>query len=141
MFENDSEFFKELLDMFRVESEEHLKEMSTGLTKLESATGSDQRLGILETVFRAAHSLKGAARAVGLTDIEPIGQSLEAVFATMKQANAEMDVGLSSTLHQTITQLEMLIHTMDDQGKVDGDKTLINHLLVDMQVSIANMRA
>ena len=39
---------------------------------------------LLETIFREAHSLKGAARAVNLAEIETICQSLEGVFASLQ---------------------------------------------------------
>ncbi len=53
---NEDSFLKELLAMFKIESEEHIKSMSSGLLELEKATDSDQKLRIVETVYREAHS-------------------------------------------------------------------------------------
>ena len=44
---NDDDFLKELLSMFKVEAEEHLKTISSGLVDLEKTTGKD-RIKILE---------------------------------------------------------------------------------------------
>ena len=48
---------------FAIEAQEHLQSISSGLVEIESSPGAAD--AALERVFRAAHSLKGAARAVG----------------------------------------------------------------------------
>jgi len=80
---NDDDFLKELLSMFKVEAEEHLKIISSGLIDLEKASDGD-RLEILEIIYREAHSLKGAARAVNLIKVEHLCQALESIFALFK---------------------------------------------------------
>jgi len=57
---------QELCSLFKMESEEHLQHLDEGLLRLES---SPQDSAILEEVFRAAHSLKGAARMLGVSDV------------------------------------------------------------------------
>ena len=90
----DTEFFKELLAMFKVECQEHLDVMDSGLKKLAESLPDAERIEVMETVFRAAHSLKGAARTVGQTDLEPVGQSLEHTFAKLKlkDINASIEI-------------------------------------------------
>jgi len=85
---NDDDFLKELLSMFKVEAEEHLKTISSGLVDLEKTTGKD-RIKILEVIYREAHSLKGAARAVNLIKVEQLCQSLESIFALLKRDELE----------------------------------------------------
>jgi two-component system, chemotaxis family, sensor kinase CheA len=85
---DDAEFLRQLRATFRVEAAEHLAAMSTGLLALEKGVDAAARLGVIETVFRAAHSLKGAARAVDLADIERTCQSLETLFAKWKRGEA-----------------------------------------------------
>jgi two-component system chemotaxis sensor kinase CheA len=80
----DADFLKRLLAAFEVEAAEHLQAMTQGLLALESVS-PDQRPALLETVYREAHSLKGAARAVNHGDIEMICQAIEGVFAAWKQ--------------------------------------------------------
>jgi two-component system chemotaxis sensor kinase CheA len=77
----DAEFLQQLREAFAIEAEEHLQAMTTGFIELEKTTDSAQQKKIVETIFRQAHSLKGAARAVNRTDIEAICQALESVFA------------------------------------------------------------
>ncbi|HEY8084262.1 MAG TPA: Hpt domain-containing protein, partial [Methylophilaceae bacterium] len=85
MAQPNDEFLKKLLATFRIEADEHIKMMSSGLLELEKAPQGDLQAEIVERVFREAHSLKGAARAVNLRQIESICQTLESVFAKLKE--------------------------------------------------------
>lgn len=84
MSSQEDEFLKRLREMFKVEAGEHLQAMATGLLALEKTAAEDPRQ-IVETVFRAAHSLKGAARAANVSEVETICQSLEDLFALWKR--------------------------------------------------------
>lgn len=85
MSSKEDEFLDLLRAAFSVEADEHLQAIATGLLDLENAPAPDARRAIIATVFRAAHSLKGAARAVDLTTIESGCQSLEDLFAAWKR--------------------------------------------------------
>jgi len=64
----------ELRALFAAESEEHLRALDEGLLRLE---GAPDDKATLEEVFRHAHSLKGAARMLGLGDIETLAHAFE----------------------------------------------------------------
>ncbi len=72
----DEEFLRSLRATFKVEAAEHLQALGKGLLELEKTAAPAAQLVIIETVFRAAHSLKGAARAINFTDIESLCQAL-----------------------------------------------------------------
>ena len=80
----EQEFLQKLLDTFMVEAKEHVGAISSGLVALERACPSEERAEIIESVFREAHSLKGAARAVNRVEIESVCQSLETEFSKLK---------------------------------------------------------
>ncbi|MCJ7812223.1 Hpt domain-containing protein [bacterium] len=125
----DEDFFKQLLSMFKLESDEHVGVITSGLVKMQETLSEDDRTNLLESVFRAAHSLKGAARTVGLTDIEPIGQSLENVFSIMKNKKMDLSAELFNMLNQAIKMLGVLISSMDEQGKIIQDKSELTRLI------------
>ena len=77
---------EQLISSFRVELAEHVQTMTNGLLALEQGrlTG-EQRQPTLEEVFRAAHSLKGAARAVGVMAVEQLAQLLQRHRHTLMQ--------------------------------------------------------
>ncbi len=54
-----------MLDLFRAEVETHTQTLSEGLLALEKEPG---QLKLIEALMRAAHSIKGAARIVGVED-------------------------------------------------------------------------
>ena len=109
MAKKNDELLKRLLATFRVEADEHIKAMSSGLLALEKKPVGAEAAGIIETVFREAHSLKGAARAVNLAPIESLCQSLESVFAALKNGRLPVSMPLLDLLHQAIDGLDNLL--------------------------------
>ena len=81
----DEDFLQKLREAFAIEAEEHLQAMTSGLIELEKTRTGSRRKEIVETIFREAHSMKGAARAVNRSDIESVCQALESVFTVWKR--------------------------------------------------------
>lgn len=79
------EFLQALRATFRVEASEHLQTIASGLVELEQAQAAADAAAQIALVFRAAHSLKGAARAVNHTQAEAQCQSLEDLFSSWKK--------------------------------------------------------
>ena len=103
------DFLQQLRATFRVEAEEHLQVITTGLLHLEREGDAAQRKAIVEDVFRAAHSLKGAARAVEFRDIESACQSLEDIFAAWKRQDSQPTAAVLDQLHTRVTRLAALV--------------------------------
>lgn len=109
MSQKDDEFLEKLQTAFRAEAEEHLQAISSGVLELEKAPDPDRRKQIVASIFREAHSLKGAARAVNQDDIEVICQSLESVFAAWKKQDYSPAPDLFDPLHHAINTVEKLL--------------------------------
>jgi two-component system chemotaxis sensor kinase CheA len=109
MGSKDKELLEKLLVTFKVEAEEHVKAISSGLIELEKTSAPEQQGEIIETVFREAHSLKGAARAVNLVKVEGVCQSLESLFAQLKAREITLSPQLFDQLHQTVDSLGTLL--------------------------------
>ena len=116
----DIEFQKRLLATFRDETKEHLGAISDSLLALEKATEPEKRQAILETVFREAHSLKGAARAVGMSGIESLSHALEGVFAGFKRGEVVPSQALFDLLHRTTDTIEKLLLSGEADGTAAG---------------------
>ncbi|HTU67345.1 MAG TPA: response regulator [Steroidobacteraceae bacterium] len=99
MSPGDEEFLRQLRATFRVEAAEHLQAIASGLVSLEKSGDAGDRPAIVETVFRAAHSLKGAARAVDFNEIETLCQSLESLFALWKRDLATLTTSSLDAAH------------------------------------------
>ncbi|MBU4263584.1 MAG: hybrid sensor histidine kinase/response regulator [Proteobacteria bacterium] len=78
---------QEMFQLFKVESTEHLARLDDGLLRLEK-TPADQSL--LEEVFRESHSLKGAARMLGLARVEATAHGLETILNSARKGEAPL---------------------------------------------------
>ena len=105
MSTQEDEFHKQLRAIFKIEAEEHLQAIGAGLLELEKAPAPEEQRRLIETVFRAAHSLKGAARAVDFTEIESICQSLEDTFASWKRQERAPSPQELDTLHRALNTI------------------------------------
>ncbi|MBN9123625.1 MAG: hybrid sensor histidine kinase/response regulator [Nitrosospira sp. 56-18] len=110
----NDELLKRLLATFRPEAEAHLQVMSSELCSLEKTPPGKQHADIIETVFREVHSLKGAARAVNLTQMESVCQAMEAVFAALKNKRLPASSHLIDLLLQGVDMLTSLLAANDD---------------------------
>jgi len=122
MNNKNGDFQKRLLSTFKVEADEHLKNITSGLIELEKDPDTQVKAGIIETVFREAHSLKGAARAVNQTDIETICQSLESVFSALKRQEIDPGPFMFDTLHQAVDILNELNLSSPEGVRTDKAK-------------------
>src|SRR5882762_10449118 len=105
----EEEFLRSLRATFKVEAAEHLQEIGTGLLELEKAAAAEEQQQLIETVFRAAHSLKGAARAVNFTEIESLCQSLEDLFSAWKRRESLPTPSTLDAAHRTVDKMSQAI--------------------------------
>lgn len=105
MAQDNGEFLKRLLATFRLEADEQLKAMSDALEQLGAQPATGDRGGLVERMFRGAHSLKGAARAVNRKDVEALCQSLESVFAGLKNDRIEFAPALVELVTEALDRL------------------------------------
>jgi len=129
--ERDAQFHKHLLETFRVEAEEHLKGITAGLLALEKGGSAQRQAETIESVFREAHSLKGAARSVGLAEIEALCQAMEGLFAALKRQELSAGAPLCDLLQRAADLLERLLSRGGEAGEEDrsDQRELVKALL------------
>src|SRR4051794_38943853 len=113
----DDDFLEHLRSIFKVEAAEHLQAIAAGLLELEKAPAPAAQPTVVETVFRAAHSLKGAARAVNLGEIESLCQSLEDVFAAWKRKDASPSPIAFDALHRKLDAIGSALSAPKPRGR------------------------
>ncbi|MCM0081698.1 hybrid sensor histidine kinase/response regulator [Geomonas sp. Red32] len=79
---------KRYIEIFCREAEEHLASLQSGLLVLEK---HPTRMSLLHELLRNAHTLKGSARMVGLSDISAITHTMEEQLKGMEQGNRPVD--------------------------------------------------
>ncbi|MBU1708792.1 MAG: hybrid sensor histidine kinase/response regulator [Proteobacteria bacterium] len=100
-----------MMDLFRMEAENHCAALSEDLLALEQSPADDE---LLESLMRASHSIKGAARIVNLNQAVLVAHAMEDVFVAAQK-------GEISLAKQSI---DILLHGLDfinDIAKVADD--------------------
>ena len=105
---SDIEFLKQLRAAFQVEAKELLIAIGNGLVEMERASAPEAAV-VVETIFRHAHSLKGAARAVNEYDIESLCQAVEDAFARWKSQKLSPSPEMFDVLHRAIGAMDCLL--------------------------------
>lgn len=127
----------ELRKLFHLEATEHLTTMNRLLMEMETAPDMprDQYEATVRELFRVAHSLKGAARTVGLTEIEQIGHALEAVFEDVRRGILVLTPAAADILYDGLDAIEVLLL---GTGEIDQDALLASlNTLLNVPIEIA----
>jgi two-component system sensor histidine kinase and response regulator WspE len=77
-----------LYELFRTEAESQAAILNDGILALEQSGSAP---AAIEPLMRAAHSLKGAARIVGMTAAERLAHALEEVFVAAQKGTRVLD--------------------------------------------------
>ncbi|WP_322069656.1 hybrid sensor histidine kinase/response regulator [Paraburkholderia bannensis] len=86
---------RSLLDLFREEAQTQTRTLAAGLLALEATPNDD---ATLEACMRATHSLKGAARIVGLPEAVDVASAMEDCFVAAQHGLLTVDAGRIDTL-------------------------------------------
>ena len=117
----------ELRALFKAESEEHLQTLENGLLRLEA---EPRDTAMLEELFRSAHSLKGAARMLGVADVETLAHHFED------------ELGAARRGHNVLTSAaaDRLYHGLDAMRKFAREATEGEAANVNMAEVLAQLR-
>ncbi len=114
-------FQKRLLETFRQEALEHVQNISARLVEWEETRDPAAHAALLETIFREAHSLKGAARAVNLMEVESVCQAMENVLAALRRRELTPSPELFDLFHSTVETVSALTAEDNPNGHPEPD--------------------
>jgi len=117
MSNDQDEFLKELLADFRIEANEHYNSILEGVLLLEKNGLSIPDKSIIEKVYRCTHSLRGAARAVNLLDIEKLCMAAENLFNSLKKGESVLNPPLFDVLYKALDVLKLLLSNYDKKSE------------------------
>lgn len=129
MFALDDDIIRQLQATFKVEAEEHIQAMNRILLALEKGPSGEERVQLLEEIFREAHSLKGAAGAVDLDDVESTAHRLESVFFATKSGDLVLTPDLCDVLYDAIDAVSTVVTTALDDRPHGLDLTAVHERL------------
>lgn len=94
-----------MADLFKAEAEQHANALSEGVLALERDPTSSQ---CLEQLMRAAHSIKGAARLVGLPAVVALAHKMEDGFVAAQQGTIDLSAAHVDVLLYAVDLLHIV---------------------------------
>ena len=101
---NKAALIESLMSTFVEEVAEHVRSFNSDLLALESGHGD--AAGLLQSLFRTAHNLKGASRAVDVGVIETACHGLEDILARARDGERPLDAEAFRVLFATADAIE-----------------------------------
>jgi two-component system chemotaxis sensor kinase CheA len=102
------------LDIFVEESREHLQNLNSSLLELEKDTGNT---GVLNEIFRVAHTLKGMSGTMGFTRMQQLTHHMEDVLDALRNDRLTMTPDMVDILFKCLDALENYVNTVVTTGK------------------------
>ena len=116
--ENNNQNSKEVMEIFRSESDEILERLFNNLFSLEGTPANKELTGC---VYRDLHSLKGAVRMIGYNNIQMILHKMEDIFDKVN----------SNKIHLTDDILKTLISSLEVVAKFLQESIKNNREIID----------
>ena len=103
------EELKEVLNIFRAETKEYIKDLNNGFLIYEKKPNDEKNLA---DIFRTAHSIKGAARMLGLSVIEQVAHELEDTLGLVKNGDLVLDSDKLDIMYEAVDTIENSIEVL-----------------------------
>lgn len=115
MSANDPDFQKQIVEVFKGEAEEHIQILTNELVELEKNFAEKATDDTLQRIYREAHSLKGAARAVGFETIQNICQVFENILALIRDKKFTPEQSYYQTAFEVLDYVKELVQKPEEK--------------------------
>lgn len=115
------------LDIFIEESKEHLQHMNDKLLELEN---NYDEIGLLNEIFRVAHTLKGMSGTMGFTKIASLTHTMENMLDAMRNSEIKTTPEIIDILFRCFDSLDEYINNIVEtgsEGELDSTE-LVNEI-------------
>lgn len=109
---------KDLIAIFKAETEEHLTKLDNGLVALEKQPDNLELIGGLN---RVVHTLKGAARVFGFFEIQDIAHRIEDIFEEVAGKKIVFTSFIAERIFKGIDAIRAILETIVQEKVVDVD--------------------
>lgn len=110
------------LTMFIDESNDHLQSLNENMLQLEN---NPEDLGIVQVIFRSAHTLKGMAATMGFEDLASLTHEMENVLDMVRNEKLKMQDFIFDTLFKSLDALESMVQDIVQGGEGKADVSAI----------------
>lgn len=121
----------EFLEFYLLDSQEQIEKLGAGLLQLEKEGGN---IGLINDLFRSAHSLKGASGTMGFTPIVALTHAAEDLLDRLRQGKMEVSLEMIDILLAVTDKVKVMLAqveqrleiTIDYEDVVSSMKGLLN---------------
>ena len=109
---------KDLIAIFKAETEEHLTKLDNGLVELEKQPGN---LELVRSLNREVHTLKGAARVFGFNPIQDIAHRIEDLFEAVAEKKAAFTHPMADRIFRGLDAVRVVLDKISQEKEIDVD--------------------
>lgn len=114
------------LDMFIEEAQEHLQAINQHLLNFEK---EPTNIGIINEIFRSAHTLKGMSATMGFEDLASLTHEMENVLDLLRNHKIVANVDIIDVIFKSVDALEGMVQSIIETGNGKADVThIVNQL-------------
>ena len=111
---------KDLIAIFKVETEDHLTKLDKGLVELEK---QPDNIELVNGLNREVHTLKGAARVFGFFEIQDIAHRIEDIFEKVAQKRTVFSFATAERIFKGLDAIRTILKKIVQDEKVNIDVT------------------
>ncbi len=128
----------ELLQDFRTESLEHMSEIEPLFLEIEDLEGDAQN-DVVNQIFRAAHSVKGAAGFFGLDRIQNLSHTMENLLMRVRDGELAYHTDMTDALLAGVDKLTQLISALPEiiDLSIESEVATLKPLIEGAAVAVA----
>ena len=108
--------FKKLYSIFVDEAMERIAELEDGLLQFEKSPDNKE---LLNTIFRAAHTIKGSSGSIGLKDISRFTHHMEEILDMVRQDNLTVGKDLVNILLEAADMIKEMVGCVASETAFD----------------------
>jgi chemotaxis protein histidine kinase CheA len=107
---------KDLIAIFRAETEEHLTKLDNGLVELEKQPNNFE---LASSLNREVHTMKGAARVFGFNEIQDIAHRIEDIFEEVAGKRAVFNSLMAERIFKGLDAIRIILERIAQEKKID----------------------
>jgi chemotaxis protein histidine kinase CheA len=109
---------KDLIAIFKAETEEHLTKLDNGLVELEKQPNNVE---LARDLNREVHTLKGAARVFGFCEIQDIAHRIEDIFEEVSGKRAVFSSFIAKSIFKGLDAIRTILEKIAQGKEIDVD--------------------
>jgi two-component system chemotaxis sensor kinase CheA len=111
---------KDLIAIFKAETEDHLITLENGLVKLEKDPANFE---LARSLNREVHTLKGAARVFGFSGIQEVAHRIEDIFERVASKSAAFTFFMAERIFKGLDTIRTILEKIAQEQEIEVDVT------------------